>query len=108
MVTKNTQIRTYVTRNAKINHVSVKKSSIFYHNLHTIYTNATQPLSLLHNLQNGFSSAIHRNDMLHSSGETIQVNAVFRIVFECITIHCHVSIFDWILVKGHFIWEYGF
>ena len=39
-------------------------------------------------------------------GETIRVNAVLRIVFECIAIYCHVAIFDWILVKRHFIWEY--
>ena len=41
-------------------------------------------------------------------GETIRVNAVLRIVFECIAIYCHIAIFDWILVKRHFIWEYGF
>ena len=41
-------------------------------------------------------------------GETIRVNAILRIVFECIAIYCHIAIFDWILVKRHFIWEYGF
>ena len=40
-------------------------------------------------------------------GETIRANAVLRIVFECIAIYCHIAIFDWILVKRHFIWEYG-
>ena len=41
-------------------------------------------------------------------GETIQVNAVLHIVFEYIAIiYCHIAIFDWILVKKHFIWEYG-
>ena len=43
-----------------------------------------------------------------SRGETIRVNAVLRIAFECIAIHCHIAIFYWILVKRHFIWEYGF
>ena len=32
-------------------------------------------------------------------GETIRVNAVLRIAFECIAIYCHIAIFDWILVK---------
>ena len=41
-------------------------------------------------------------------GETIRVNAVLHIVFECIAIYFHIAIFDWILVKRHFIWEYGF
>ena len=41
-------------------------------------------------------------------GETIWVNAVLRIVFECIAIYCHIAIFDWILVKRHSIWKYGF
>ena len=40
--------------------------------------------------------------------ETIRVNAILCIVFECIAIYCHIAIFDWILVKRHFIWEYGF
>ena len=31
--------------------------------------------------------------------ETIRVNAILCIVFECITIYCHIVIFDWILVK---------
>ena len=43
-----------------------------------------------------------------SRGETIRVNAVLRIVFECIAIYCNIAICDWILVKGHFIQEYGF
>ena len=34
-----------------------------------------------------------------SRGETIWVNALLRIVFECIAIYCHIAIFDWILVK---------
>ena len=41
-------------------------------------------------------------------GETIRVNAILCIVFECIAIYCHNAIFDWILVTGHSIWEYGF
>ena len=41
-------------------------------------------------------------------GETIWVNAVLRIVFECIAIYCHIAIFGWILVKRHSIWKYGF
>ena len=40
--------------------------------------------------------------------ETIWVNAILLIVFEYIAIYCHIAIFDWILVKRHFIWEYGF
>ena len=39
---------------------------------------------------------------VYAKGEAIQVNAVLRIVFECI------AIFDWIVVKRHFIWDYGF
>ena len=45
--------------------------------------------------------------MVESRGETIRVNAILRIVFECIAIYCHIAIFDWILVKRHFKWEYG-
>ena len=41
-------------------------------------------------------------------GETIWVNAILHIVFECIAIYFHIAIFDWILVKRRFIWEYGF
>ena len=41
-------------------------------------------------------------------GETIRINAILRIAFECIAIYCHIAIFDWILVKRHFIWKYGF
>ena len=45
---------TYVTRPAKINHVSAKKSPIFsfllYHNLRTIYSNKTKSVSLMQNL----------------------------------------------------------
>ena len=41
-------------------------------------------------------------------GETIWVNAILYIVFERIAIYCHIAIFDWILVKGQSIWEYGF
>ena len=41
-------------------------------------------------------------------GETIRVNAILRIVFERIAIYCHIAIFDWILLKGQSIWEYGF
>ena len=40
--------------------------------------------------------------------ETIWVNAVLCIALECIAIYCHIVIFDWISVKRHFIWEYGF
>ena len=40
--------------------------------------------------------------------ETIRVNAVLRIAFECIATYCHIVIFDWILVKRYFIWEYWF
>ena len=39
---------------------------------------------------------------VNARGETIQVNAVLCIVFECI------AIFDWIVVKRHFLWDYGF
>ena len=46
--------------------------------------------------------------ILVSRGETIRVNAILRIVFERIAIYCHIAIFDWILVKGQSIWEYGF
>ena len=46
--------------------------------------------------------------MIHLRDETIWVNAILRIVFECIAIYCHIAIFYWILVKRHFIWEYGF
>ena len=28
------------------------------------------------------------------------VNAILRIVFECIAIYFHIVVFDWILVKG--------
>ena len=40
-------------------------------------------------------------------GETIWINVILRIVFECIAIYCHIAIFGWILVKRRFIWEYG-
>ena len=40
-------------------------------------------------------------------GKTIQVNSVSYIVFECIAIYCPIAICDWIVVKRHFIWEYG-
>ena len=40
-------------------------------------------------------------------GETIWINVILRIVFEYIAIYCHIAIFDWILVKRCFIWEYG-
>ena len=44
----------FVSRPAKINHVSAKKLPIFpsllYHNLQTVYTNAIKSLSLLQNL----------------------------------------------------------
>ena len=36
-------------------------------------------------------------------GETIPVNAIMHIVFECIAIYCHIAIFDRILVKRHFV-----
>ena len=39
---------------------------------------------------------------------TIQANAILRIVFDYIAIYCHIAKFDWILVKRHFILEYGF
>ena len=48
------------------------------------------------------------NVLVCTRGETIWINAVLRIAFECIAIYCHIAIFDWILVKRHFIWEYGF
>ena len=46
---------TYVTRYAKINHVSIQKSSIFlkklyYHNSHSSYANKTQFLPQMQNL----------------------------------------------------------
>ena len=37
-------------------------------------------------------------------GETIRVNAVLRIVFECIAIYCHIAIFDWIMTFYMGIW----
>ena len=37
--------------------------------------------------------------LLTIRAETIWVNAVLCIVFECIAIYCHIAIFDWILVK---------
>ena len=40
-------------------------------------------------------------------GETIWVDAILHIAFECIAIYCHIAIFDWILVKRYFMWEYG-
>ena len=43
-----------------------------------------------------------------SRDETIWVNVILHIVFKYIAIYCHIAIFDWILVKIHFIWEYGF
>ena len=48
------------------------------------------------------------HNIMYIRGETIWVDAVLRIAFECIAIYCHIAIFDWILVKRHFIWEYGF
>ena len=45
---------------------------------------------------------------MYNRGETIRVNAILHIVFERIAIYCHIAIFDWILVKGQSIWEYGF
>ena len=36
-------------------------------------------------------------------GETIRVNSILRIAFECIAIYCHIAIVDRILVKRHFI-----
>ena len=45
--------------------------------------------------------------LVHVRGETIRVNAILRIVFECIAMYCHIAIFDWILVKRYFMWEYG-
>ena len=41
--------------------------------------------------------------ILYIRSEPIWVNAILRIVFERITIYCHIAIFDWILVKRHFI-----
>ena len=40
----------------------------------------------------------YRTRMVHTRGETIRVNAVLRIVFDCIAIYCHIAIFDWIMV----------
>ena len=37
-------------------------------------------------------------------GETIWVNAILRIVFECIAIYCHIAIFNWILTFHMGIW----
>ena len=59
-----------------------------------------------------FASTVYFPDlkmfkMPSSRGETIWVNAILRIVFECIAICCHIAIFDWILVKRYFMWEYG-
>ena len=36
---------------------------------------------------------------IYIRGETILVNAILCIVFECIAIYCHISICHWILVK---------
>ena len=41
-------------------------------------------------------------ESISSRSETICVNVVLRIVFEC------TAICNWILAKRHFIWEYGF
>ena len=43
----------------------------------------------------------------NSRGETIQVNAILHIVFECIAIYCHIAIFDWILEKDLFYENMG-
>ena len=43
-------------------------------------------------------------------GETIQVNAILHIVFECIAIYSHIAIFDWIMVIKTFymgIWVFA-
>ena len=42
-------------------------------------------------------------DMVDGRGETIRVNAILRIVFECIVIYCHIAIFDCILVKTFYM-----
>ena len=34
------------------------------------------------------------NGCVHIRGETIQINAILRIAFECIVIYCHIAIFD--------------
>ena len=41
-------------------------------------------------------------------GETIWVDAILHIVFECIAIYCHIAILDWILVKRHLYEKVGF
>ena len=33
-------------------------------------------------------------------GETLWVNAILHIVFECIAIYCNIAICDWILIKN--------
>ena len=66
----------------------------------------------LHIQSSTWSSYKHHNTakflIACTRGETIRVNAILRIVFERIAIYCHIAIFDWILVKGQSIWEYGF
>ena len=41
-------------------------------------------------------------------GETIQINAILRIVFECIAIYYHIAIFDRIMVKSISYGNMGF
>ena len=45
----------------------------------------------------------HPSNHIANRGETIQFNAILRIVFEYIATYCHIAIFNWILVKRHFI-----
>ena len=39
----------------------------------------------------------------YSRDKKIWVNAILHNVFECVTIYYHIAIFDWILVKRHFL-----
>ena len=46
--------------------------------------------------------------LLYMLGVKKYGSMLLHIAFECIAIYYHIAIFDWILVKRHFIWEYGF
>ena len=45
---------------------------------------------------------------LHGRGETMRVDAILHIAFECIAIYCHIAIFDWMLVKDISYGNMGF
>ena len=62
-------VHTYVARPANIDHVSAKNSqfssSLLYHNLRTIYTNAAKIFATTAEF-NRLSFAIYRNEILYS------------------------------------------